>query len=458
MEMDPKIVDKYNSPGPRYTSYPPANVFKEGFTAEEAIQAMRASNSEGPRGISLYVNVPFCPQLCYFCGCNTQRGNDPAFISRYFDAMVREIDTIAGHIDKSRPVTQVHWGGGTPNSVDWNLVERLMERFRSYFSFTDDTEIAMECSPAYLDLQDVDKILSMGFNRVSLGIQDFSESVLRIINRRPPRRPVEELVAYIRERSRAGVNLDFVYGLPGQTLEGYLETLERAVEVRPDRLVTFSYAHVPWVKKNQKILERTGIPGPETKLEMLLRGYELLTARGYDPIGMDHFALPGDAMAGAFREKTLHRNFQGYCTLKHTGQVYAFGASSISQLHRAYVQNVREVADYIRHIEAGELAVERGYILSDREVVIRGVINQVMCNGSIDLKREAGILGLGLEALKDLLDFSAGRFREMEEDGLLSIYGDTMKVTPLGMLLIRVIARELDPNFAGYRKMYSQTI
>ncbi len=310
--MDSKIIQKYDIPGPRYTSYPPANLFNEGFSEETYINSLKQSNNSGPKGISLYVHVPFCPRLCHFCGCNTQIGNDQDYIHRYFDILLLEIERVSQYIDQDRPVIQVHWGGGTPNSVELHLIEKVMNRFRELFRFSIDSEIAIECSPAYLNLTDIDQLADMGFNRFSIGVQDFNESVLQFINRKPSKLPLESVVDHIKKKTAAKVNLDFVYGLPGQTLESYLDTLQKATDIRPDRMVTFSYAHVPWAKKNQKILEKRGIPGPELKLNMLLKGYALLVNAGYSPIGMDHFALPGDEMTKAYIDKTLHRNFQGY--------------------------------------------------------------------------------------------------------------------------------------------------
>ena len=458
MEVDPKIIEKYDRPGPRYTSYPPATQFREGFTEKEYIEAVEQSNHMTPKGISLYVHVPFCPKLCHFCGCNTQAGRDPVLIRQYFDALVIEIDRLAAHMDRDRPVTQIHWGGGTPNSVEPALVEKIMDRFNHWFRFSGDPEIAMECNPAYLDPGDIDGLSNMGFNRISLGIQDFNESVLRIVNRTPSRLPVGELVQYIRHYTGAKVNLDFIYGLPGQTVDSYLETLSEAASIRPDRLVTFSYAHIPWVKKNQKILENRGIPGADMKMKMLLRGYEFLTGAGYDPIGMDHFALPGDELAEAFRERSLHRNFQGYCTSKHTGQVYAFGASAISQLQHAYIQNTKDASHYIQHLGKGKLPVAKGYFLNEKEQKIRQVINQMMCNGQLELELEAARLGMDLQDLKVLLDYSEENFAELERDGLIDREGNNITATTLGMLLIRVIARELDPGYVSYQKRFSKTI
>jgi oxygen-independent coproporphyrinogen-3 oxidase len=316
----------------------------------------------------------------------------------------------------------------------------------------------MECSPAYLDTDDIDRLSEMGFNRISLGIQDFKEDVLRIINRKPSKLPVDKLVDYIHQQTSATVNLDFVYGLPGQTLESYLHTIRKAAEIKPDRLVTFSYAHVPWVKKSQRILEKIGIPGPELKMEMLLRGYDVLCDAGYDPIGMDHFALPGDEMAEAFKMNSLHRNFQGYCTRKHTGQVYAFGASAITQLHHAYIQNTKAVDQYIDSIENSRLPVDKGYILNEKERYIRHIINQIMCNGQLDLDLEASRMGFRLHELKKLLDYSEESFMELERDGLIFTKADKIKTTSLGMLLIRVIARQLDPDYHNYEKRFSKTI
>ena len=458
MEINQKIIQRYNTAGPRYTSYPPANVFREDVTGADYLREVDRSNREGPEGISLYVHVPFCPRLCFFCGCNSQKADNKDIVDRYFKALVEEIDRISDHIDGSRPVTQVHWGGGTPNSVDWKLVEMVMDRFRKHFHFMEGAEIAMECSPAYLDLEDLDKISELGFNRLSLGIQDFNEKILKTINRSPSRLPVETLVKYIRRKGFSGVNLDFIYGLPEQNVEGYLETLKKAVDIKPDRLVTFSYAHVPWIKKNQKILEKYEIPGPEQKLKMLLKGYEYITGHGYDAIGMDHFALPGDEMVKAYRSNTLHRNFQGYCTLKHTGQVYAFGASAISQMHRSYFQNIKDAKAYIESVEKRELPVTKGYILNRDEKVIRRVINQLMCNGLIDFNREAQTLNMTTGELKELLGYSPGKFDRMKNDGLLLADEEVIRVTPLGMLLVRVIAKELDPNYVRYRKEFSKTI
>ncbi len=458
MEIDQKIIERYNTPGPRYTSYPPANVFREGFNETEYLKEISRSNNEGHRGISLYVHVPFCPRLCFYCGCNSQLGNDKELIRKYFDALLTEIDRISGIIDSTRSVTQVHWGGGTPNSVDWKLIEKVMDRFHKHFNFQGDAEIAMECSPAYLDLKDIDRISELGFNRLSLGIQDFNESVLKKINRYPSRLPVENLVKYIRQKGFAGVNLDFIYGLPGQTPEGYLDTLKRAVSVMPDRMATFSYAHVPWIRKRQKILEKYGIPGPEQKLEMLLKGFDYLSGHGYDAIGMDHFALPDDELAKAFRSNALHRNFQGYCTLKHTGQVYAFGASSISQMHGSYVQNARDAKTYTETVEKGKLPVVKGYKLNPEEKVIRGIINQLMCNGMVDFHAEARKIRMNVNDLKKILHYYPAKFKVLNDDGLVMANDQTIRATPLGMLLIRVIAKELDPNYANYQKMFSKII
>jgi oxygen-independent coproporphyrinogen-3 oxidase len=255
-------------------------------------------------------------------------------------------------------------------------------------------EIAMECSPAYLDYSHIDQLAEMGFNRISLGIQDFREDVLKVVNREAPRHPVKEIVAYLRAKGFRGINLDFIYGLPLQTPESFRKTIEQAIEIRPDRIVTFSYAHVPWVKAAQKQLEVIGLPDATDKMNLFLQATEQLTLAGYCPIGIDHFTLPEDDLTKAFTNKQLHRNFQGYCTLETTGQVYAFGASSISQLWGAYAQNVKDIVKYMEMVEETGSAIERGYRLSKNEQIVRAVINSIMCNGLLDIDEMAAAFGI----------------------------------------------------------------
>jgi len=453
-----ELLIKYNRPGPRYTSYPPANFFKADFNTEAYKNALVKSNNDGPESISLYFHVPFCPQICHFCGCNTDELVKKSVVELYFNALLIELENVGSLLDKSRKVTQIHWGGGTPNSVAFKYIEQVMQKVNAIFTLASNPEIAMECSPAYLSKKYLENLKSAGFNRISIGVQDFDEKVLEVVNRALPRYPIEEIVADAREVGFEGVNIDLIYGLPLQTPESFLETVKRAIAIKPDRLVTFSYAHVPWVKSAQKILEQHGLPSPEQKLDMLLAGYDELIKAGYVAIGMDHFALPGDELAKAKTEKLLHRNFQGYCTKETTGQVYAIGSTGISQLHSAYMQNAKNTSAYINSIKETGFAVERGYNNSNNEIAVRSIINEVMCNGVVSFTDLAKELKITVNELKDICKFEKSNFEEFINDSLMHYANNKVQVTDKGMMVVRNIAMTFDPSLAENVNMYSKTI
>lgn len=452
------ILLKYDSAGPRYTSYPPANFFSEDFNKQNYIESIINSNNEGDMQISLYFHIPFCSQLCHFCGCTTQKMRSDDFVTTYVDAIIKELESVAEYVDKSRVVTQIHFGGGTPNAIDFKHLKQIVQRSKSIFKFAENAEIAIECNPAYLDRQRVDELINIGFNRFSLGIQDFNHDVLKIVNRQPSLLPVADLVDIIREDSRASVNLDFIYGLPLQTVESFLDNIKKAIEIKPDRLVTFSYAHVPWVKKAQVILEQTGLPSADMKIEMLTKAYQLLLDNGYASIGMDHYALPTDMLSQAKENKTLHRNFQGYCTKHTTGQVLAFGASGISQLQGAYIQNIKNITEYIKSITETGFAIERGYLLSLNQIIIRDCINTLMCNKYLSLTEKADEFNISVNQLKEIINFDAGSFASFIEDKLMTITNDNIDVSEIGAFVIRNMAMLIDPMLKTGDNIYSKTI
>lgn len=458
MELKKHIIKKYNQPGPRYTSYPPANYFSGDFSGEAFMAGVEQSNDEDPRNISLYFHVPFCPRLCHFCGCNTQLGNNRELIATYMDRMVKEFKHVASRLDKSRKVTQVHWGGGTPNAIKLDYLEMVMNEVYQTFTMADNAEIAIECSPAYLSKDDVARLSEMGFNRISLGIQDFNASVLHAVNRAPSKYPIEELMETIRRYPFKGINLDFIYGLPKQTLTSFEKTIRKAASLNAERIVTFSYAHVPWIKKEQKIIEAIGLPNPEEKLEMFILGNDILQAEGYQAIGMDHYAKPNDELSVALKINQLHRNFQGYCSKETTGQVYAFGTSSISQLNRLYAQNTKNAVNYIKRIDEEGIAIERGYQLQKDEIIIRQVINELMCNNYLNMKMIADEHQLSVNELKSILNFSPQKLSDFEEDQLLEQKDDQIMVTNLGRLVIRNIAMTFDPKLQVKENTYSKTV
>ncbi len=456
--MDKSLLLKYNKPGPRYTSYPPATFFSDSYTEELYREDLTRSNHEEPRNISFYIHIPFCTRLCHFCGCNTTLYKDEDTVGRYIDAVLKEIDSVARYLDKTGKVSQVHWGGGTPNSIDLKYIERIMNKLHSEFSFIDSSEIAMECNPAYLEYTHIDILKSLSFNRLSLGVQDFDTSVLEHVNRAPSKHPLKSLVDYIRHRDFTGVNLDFIYGLPGQTLSSFEDTVRKAVDISPDRIVTFSYAHVPWFKSSQKNLEAIGLPGPEEKIEMYLSGYRILTESGYTSIGMDHYAKDNDSLSEALRNKTLHRNFQGYCTKETTGQVYAFGSSGISQLSGAFIQNVKPIDRYIELVNRTGLAVERGYRTGITDRMVGDIINRLMCNGYLDLDPVAETYSIAIDELIKKLDFKPEKFKEFIDDELLELNGNKLQIKNKGFMIVRNIAMEFDILLDRNTMNYSKTI
>jgi oxygen-independent coproporphyrinogen-3 oxidase len=440
MKINKDLILKYNQPGPRYTSYPPANHFHGDISVDDYKKAL-------------------CPKLCHFCGCTTAGSKNVKLYQQYVDAVKQEIRNKVEYLDRTRKVTQVHWGGGTPNAIPLSMVEEIMDLFHKYFTYTDNAEIAMECSPANVEkIEEIDELADMGFNRLSFGVQDFNEDVLKIINRDPSILPMEDIINRMKEKGFEGSNLDLVYGLPGQNVENFSESIEKVIELGPERLVTFSYAHVPWVKKAQSILERVGIPTAEEKLEMMSMSYQMLTESGYMPIGMDHYAKPEDSLYQALKTKKLHRNFQGYCTRETTGQVYGFGLSSIDQLENGYYQNAKDVKTYMSKIEESGWATEKGYMVNKDEQVTRSVINEVMCNLFVDFDEVGGQYDLSGQRVRDIVAFNEDKLRPFVQDKLVEIDGNKVSVHGDGFLVIRNIAMAFDPQLSVKENQYSKTI
>lgn len=456
--MNFNLIQKYNKPGPRYTSYPPATFFHNGLTNNDYQNQIKQSNNESTENISFYFHVPFCPQLCHFCGCNTGLMREKSFVERYFNALKKEFEQVAALLDKTRPVTQIHWGGGTPNSVNLKYIAEVMDLIRHHFKLSAYCEVAMECNPAYLSFNQIDELNNAGFNRISIGIQDFNKNVLEIINRKPSQLPIKDLVIYLKDKGMQ-VNLDFVYGLPGQSADSFEATIHQALAAKPDRIVTFSYAHVPWVKEAQKILEQYSIPAAEEKLNMFDIAYQLITSNGYEAIGLDHFARPDDEMTLAQNSRTLHRNFMGYCTQRNTGQVYAFGSTAITQLTNAYFQNSKDTEAYILDIEQNGFAVAKGYIMTIQDKVCSEVIQQLMCNYFIDLENIATHFSLKYEQLIELLGFDANSLTPFIQDGLVEWHEHKLQIMSEGRIVLRNVAMLFDPQQNSCNKHhYSNTI
>ncbi len=333
-----------------------------------------------------------------------------------------------------------------------------MDHIASCFDISVDAEIAMECAPALLTKEKVDELMAIGFNRVSLGIQDFHMDVLNAVNRKPPIRPIEQIIDQFRDAGVKGLNLDLIYGLPLQTVDSFAENLERINELRPDRLATFSYAHVPWVMPHQKAMERHGLPDADAKMKMLTHAIGYMKTIGYESIGMDHYALPHDTLAIAKKTHTLHRNFQGYCPGGLTGQVYAIGASAISQLHGAYSQNVRSSEEYCKKIEEDGFATFRGYELSDREVASRDLITELMCNSEVDLELIAQRNNLDVNQLLEQSEWNEEKTAGFVADGLMTLNGSKISIHEKGHLFVRNIAMAFDPALEDSQHKFSKTV
>ena len=452
------LIKKYNEAGPRYTSYPPATFFNEYFKNEDYLESIDKSNFEKPENISIYVHVPFCPQICHFCGCTTETGFSRPFLERYIDAVIKEIEFVSSKIHSTRKLTQVHWGGGTPNAISYKYIERVTNKLKEKFDFAENYEMAIECNPAHLEFRHIELLKKFGFNRISIGIQDFRDDVLDAINRRPSKRPMEDIVKKIFDEGFTGTNIDLVYGLPLQTVDSFKETVERAIKLNTERIVTFSYAHVPSVIPRQKVLEDVGFPSASDKAKMYENSYDQLIKAGYVSIGMDHYSKPNDEFAVALKEKQLHRNFQGYCTRATTGQVYGFGASSISQLDSAYSQNIKTTSQYIENIENNNLAVLRGYSLNDNEKIVRYIINSIMCNYYVDLHQVANYFGRSIYDIKKVIQFSESNFSDFISDGLIDINKDVITIHKKGRLFTRNISMRFDPLINNNVGTYSNTI
>ena len=451
--MDTPLLARYSQPGPRYTSYPPAPHFSpavnEGLWREEL-------RRPGKRDLSLYFHLPFCDSLCYYCGCHMIATQKYSKASRYLDSLLREVDRVAALLAPGRRVRQMHWGGGTPTFLNPDDIQRLAQHARSRFDFAPDAEVAVEVDPRGLALSHIDALRAAGFNRVSLGVQDLDEKVQRAVNRIQPYDLITEVVSGFRAAGIGAINIDLMLGLPHQTPDSYAYTLERVLALDPQRLAVFSYAHVPWLKKYQRLIDEAALPDFATRLELQNLSLRMLAGAGYDYIGLDHYAKPDDELVVARREGRLGRNFQGYTPLREI-DILGFGISAISQTESIYAQNLKGLPEYQLRVDNGLLATERGYRLNDAERMRRDLIMTLMCDLALDMAAFgtqwgldfAGVFAPELAALTPLQD-----------DGLVRVQGGRIEVTDLGRVFLRNIAMIFDatlPQAAQSGPRYSKT-
>src|SRR5215471_14638295 len=383
LKIDLALVEKYNVAGPRYTSYPPATKFTGELAWPELAERI-LQNNQHERDLSLYFHIPFCETLCWFCGCTTVITLNHRQGQTYIDYLEKEVRQMSTLLNPRRKAVQLHWGGGSPTFLQPDEIRKLGEVIRRHFTFSDDIEVGVEIDPRRLTRDHVVALREAGFNRASFGVQDFDPQVQQAVHRVQPRDMTEQALNWARELGFTSVNFDLIYGLPHQTVESFNRTLDTVLSLQPDRLAVFSYAHVPWVKPAQKILEQKVLPSAEVKLQLLKTVIERLTENErYVYIGMDHFAKPGDELAVALRRKQLQRNFQGYST-RGGADIYAFGMSSISQIADAYWQNEKDLQKYYSVLDVGKVPLARGYVVSDEDKIRRETIMRVMCDFSLD--------------------------------------------------------------------------
>ena len=450
------VLEKYNRPGPRYTSYPTAPVWKDDFGPDD-LEKYYAIADERATPLSLYMHLPFCESLCLFCACNVSIQKDKAVAIPYLAALKREIEHVAKHVSRARPVIQFHWGGGTPTYLSPAQLADLFAFTRERFSFAPDAEIGLEVDPRVTSREHLETLRALGFNRLSMGIQDFEPTVQQTIHRVQPYELTRNLITAARELGFGSLNIDLIYGLPYQTAETFRATVAQALTLEPDRVAMFSYAHVPWLKKQQGSFA-AHLPEGREKFAIFRAGLEGFLNAGYIYIGMDHFARPGDELAVAQKNRTLHRNFQGYTT-KAGADLYGMGVSAISSIGRAYAQNSREIPAYQTAVKDRGIATMRGYRLSNDDEVRRAVIGRLLCHTVIfkrEIEREFGI---------EFDKYFAGerdRLTEPRDEGLVVLGADEIRVTPLGRIFIRNVAmtfdRYLHEQQMDKRPLFSKTL
>lgn len=457
MNVNFDLVKKYNVPGPRYTSYPTALQFREDIPAEALLSMMREDVAAGGNEVSVYVHIPFCRKLCWYCGCTTVPATDSAAADRYLDALEKEARLRRQALGENIILKQLHFGGGTPSALTPEQIDRISAILHREFIFAEDAEISVEIDPRTASRDVVSAFRRLGCTRASLGVQDMDPKVQVAIHRVQPEEIVRETVALLRELGYSSVNFDLIYGLPYQTEESYAKTLDSVLSLSPDRLSVFSYAHVPWIKPQQKLLEKTGaFPSPDEKLGLLKSVIERLTRSGYVYIGMDHFAKEGDELAVALRERRLQRNFEGYST--HAGlPIVGLGMSSISQSSRTFIQNQKTLKEYEDDIFSGTLPITKGLILTEEDCRRREIIMRIMCDLQLDSGAMSERLGCDFEK-----EYAAEleKLKPLVADGLVEFAAPGIRVTQTGRLFIRNIAMAFDAYFSpsAAQNRHSKTV
>lgn len=455
MNITKQIIEKYNVQGPRYTSYPTAPIWTEQVqsdTAFQKIEQLSASN----KPISIYIHIPFCQKLCTFCGCMVKiRKRSDQYGDEYLDHLLKEIDLVGTRLKGKRTVMQFHVGGGTPNYLSEKQMERLWSKVSEYFHIDPQGEVAIEIDPRTVTESQLKHYRKLGFNRISMGVQDFTPQVQTAINRIQSFELVQDIHNLCRKLQFTSVNMDLIYGLPFQTEQSFKETVQKIIQLKPDRIALYSFAHVPWLKKHQTLIAEETLPSAEEKLDIFLTARNALLSSSYEAIAMDHFALNSDEMAKAFHQGTLYRNFMGY-TLKYTEDFLGFGMSAIGFVQNCFVQNTKSLTDYYALIRAHKLPVERGLILSEDDQRRQWVITQLMCHFQVNKHTFEEKFQTSFDRY---FQNEQSHIKQCAQEGLLTHSPQELKATALGQLFIRNVCMGFDAYYKpDNTPKYSKTI
>lgn len=455
-----ELLRKYDRPGPRYTSYPTAVEFSESFTERDYRDHLAAANRAAGEPLSLYVHLPFCEERCSFCGCNVVVTKKHHVAAGYLQYLHREIDMLAACLPDRRRVSQYHWGGGTPTYLSVEEIAALHRKIESHFEIEPDGEIAIEVDPRVTTLEQMDLLRSLGWNRLSMGVQDFDLAVQEAVNRVQSVEETRRIFDHGRALGFHSINIDLIYGLPLQTPEQFGTTVDVVIGMRPDRVAVYSYAYVPWIKGNQKKIDPQQLPTADAKLELFCVARNKFLDAGYVAIGMDHFALPGDEMAEASRSRTLHRNFMGY-TVKMGSDMLGVGTSAIGDVSGAFAQNEKKLSTYYQALDAGKFPIERGYRLDDDDRLRREVIAQIMCNFHLRKAMIEQRFGVRFDQYfaRELAELAAAD--GPVDHGFVELHPDRLEVVGNGRLFVRNVAMVFDRYLrqkSGDQPVFSRTV
>ncbi len=440
MSVNINLLKKYDKPGPRYTSYPTAPLFSTSYTLGMLRDDLKNNNRDNETPLSLYIHIPFCDTLCYFCGCTTIITPNPEHLNKYVGYLQKEIELVSKFISADREVVQVHWGGGTPSYLSPVQIREIGEFIKNKFKFSSKIEYGVEIDPRGLSFDHMEAFRDIGMNRVSIGVQDFNESVQRAANRNQSREITLQTFNWAHQLGITSINADLIYGLANQTIASFEKTLDEIIIIFPERLAIFNFAYIPWLKPHQKLINQTDLPSPEEKLSILEMTIEKLTQAGYIYIGMDHFVKPTDEMAIAQKNKTLYRNFQGYST-NAKADLFGFGMSSISHFGTVYSQNHKNLEDYYQSLDKNELPVHVGYRMNRDDVIRKFVIMRLMCDLELDKINVEKVFDINFdeyffESLKQLEQFI--------DEGVVKIKDHKIIIEDAGRLILRNIAMCFD--------------